>query len=61
MEFLYNKTILELLNDVVMEYCYGCEVDHPSQVQHTCLMWTWVEHLDTYFNLAFEKKSMRTW
>jgi hypothetical protein len=55
MEFLYARTILELLNDVVEENCYGCEVDHPSQVQHTCLMWTQVEHLDTYFNLTFEK------
>jgi hypothetical protein len=56
MEFLYARTIFELLNDVVMEDCYGCEVDLPSQVQHTCLMWTRVEHLDTYFNLTFEKK-----
>jgi hypothetical protein len=55
MEFLYARTILELLNDVVKENCYGCEVDHPSHVQHTCLMWTQVEHLDTYFNLTFEK------
>jgi hypothetical protein len=29
MKFLYARTILELLNDVVKENCYGCEVDHP--------------------------------
>ena len=55
LEFLYARTILELLNDVVKEHCYGCEVDHPSQVEHTCLMWTQIEHLDTYFNLTFDK------
>ena len=55
LDYLYARTILELLNDVVKENCYGCEVDHPSQVEHTCLMWTQVEHLDVYFNLTFEK------
>ena len=55
LDYLYARTILDLLNDVVKENCYGCEVDHPSQVEHTCLMWTQVEHLDVYFNLTFEK------
>ena len=55
MDFLYARTVLELLNDVVKENCYGCEVNHPSQVHHTCLMWTSAEHLDVYFDLAFNK------
>ena len=29
--------------------------ENPSQVEHTCLMWTKIKHLDTYFNLTFEK------
>lgn len=55
LQFLYARVILELLNDVVKENCYGCDVDHPSQAQHTCLMWTKLEHLDIYFDLTFNK------
>ena len=55
LDFLYARTVLELLNDVVKENCYGCEVNHPSQVHHTCLMWTEAEHLETYFDLTFNK------
>ena len=47
--FVYAKTVVELLPIVVMDNCYGCEVDNPSQTQHTCLMGTISEHLDTYF------------
>lgn len=55
LNFLYAKTILELLNEVVVENCYGCEVSHASQVQHICLMWTEAEHLDIYFDQVFNK------
>ena len=55
LDFLYARAILDLLDDVVKENCYGCEVDHPSQMHHTCLMWTKAEHLDAYFDKAFEK------
>ncbi|CAG2241748.1 unnamed protein product [Mytilus edulis] len=37
-----RKTILELSE----KHCYGCGVDHPSQVQHSCLMWTEGEHFE---------------
>lgn len=52
---LYAQTILETLYDVVKENCYGCEVDHPSQVQHTCIMMTRCEHFYMYFDLTFNK------
>lgn len=55
LDFLYARTVLELLNEVVKDNCYGCEIDHPSQTQHTCLMWTTTEHLDTYFEQTFNK------
>jgi len=55
LDFLYARTILDLLNDVVKENCYGCEVDDPSQVHHTCLMWTQIEHLYIYFDLVYDK------
>lgn len=55
LNFLYARSILGVLDDVVKEHCYGCEIDHPSQTQHTCLMWTKAEHFDIYFDKAFEK------
>ena len=30
--------------------CYGCEVDHPSQLQHHCLMYDSEEHTYMYFD-----------
>lgn len=59
MNLLYARAILELLNDIVREYFYGCEVDHPSQAQHTFLMWTNIEHLNTNFDLTFNKIDQR--
>lgn len=53
--FLCARTVLDLLPVVVKENCYGCEVDHPSQTHHTCIMWTEHEHLDAYFETTFEK------
>lgn len=55
LQFLYARTVLEILPKVVTESCYGCDVNHPSQVQHTCLMWSRTEHLDTYFDIAFKR------
>lgn len=49
------KSVLNLLPSVVEDCCYGCEVDHPSQTHHTCLMWTRHEHLDCYFEQVYEK------
>ena len=48
-DFLYAKALQEGLNDVVSKNCYGCEVDHPSQVQHSCLMLDEEQHIDVYF------------
>ena len=55
LDFVYARTILGLLDGEVKENCYGCEVDHPSQVQHTCLMWSKAEQLDAYFDIIFQK------
>ena len=51
---------------MVMDNCYGCEIYQPSQTQHTCLMGTISEHLDTYFEetfnqIKYELKVFRFW
>lgn len=53
LKYLYARMVLDFLTDVVN--CLGCEVNHPSQTQHTCLMWTNMEHLDIYFDVAYKK------
>lgn len=52
---IFATEIVDLLSDIVYEQCYGCSVDHPSQVQHSCIMETPLSHLWMYFDLAVEK------
>ena len=56
--FSYAKRIQDRLPVVAREHCYGCEINHPSQIQHTCLMCTDLEHLELYFDDAYERISM---
>ena len=39
----------EHLGNIVKLMCYGCEVDHPSQNQHSCIMNDRQEHIEMYF------------
>ncbi|CAG2185362.1 unnamed protein product [Mytilus edulis] len=55
LKYLYARMVLDCLPDIVKEHCYGCEVNHLSQIQHTCLMWTKMEHLETYFDIVYKQ------
>ncbi|CAG2217197.1 unnamed protein product [Mytilus edulis] len=55
LKYVYARMVLDCLPDIVKEHCYGCEVNHPSQIQHTCLMWTKMEHLETYFDIVYKQ------
>lgn len=50
-DFVYAKALYEQLGKIVKQECYGCEVDHPSQVQHSCVMHDSDEHVGMYFDL----------
>lgn len=52
---IFAMTIVDLLSEIVTEECYGCSVDHQSQLQHSCIMETPSTHLWVYFDLAVEK------
>ena len=40
-----------LLQRLIPQKCFGCQVDHPSQMQHdVCLMMEPEEQVDTYFH-----------
>jgi hypothetical protein len=44
----------EATNKMTKDNCEGCAIDHPSQVQHSCLMMTPSESIDSYFERALE-------
>ena len=48
-DFIYAKAMHECLPTIIRENCYGCEVDHPSQLQHHCLMYDREESIYMYF------------
>ena len=50
----FAQQVRKGLGELVKKHCYGCEVEHPSQTHHTCLMWTESEHSDAYFEGALD-------
>ena len=50
----FAQQVRKELRELVKKHCYGCEVEHPSQTHHTCLMLTESEHLDAYFEEALD-------
>ncbi len=64
-DFMYARNILSKKRDIVTKMCYGCTVDHPSQVHHTCLMDSDEQHIDTYFEVMLEavneEEVLRQW
>ena len=53
----YAGEIASVINQLVVENCNGCIIDHPSQRQHPCLMMESDERLSMYFDDALSKIS----
>ena len=53
----YAEQIASVINQLVVENCNGCIIDHPSQRQHSCLMMESDERLSMYFDDALLKVS----
>ena len=51
----YTVEIAGNVSKLVSEECYGCEVDHPSQRRHECLMMPGETRMLYYFDKAKEK------
>ena len=47
--FIYARTMHKNIEKVTREQCYGCQIDHPLQTQHPCIMWCEEEKLTNYF------------
>ena len=48
----HAEEIASVINQLVVENCNGCIIDHPSQRQHPCLMMESDERLSMYFDDA---------
>ena len=53
----YAEEIASGINQLVVDNCNGCIIDHPSQRQHSCLMMESDERLSLYFDDALAKVS----
>ena len=51
---VFAKKLREEIVTLAAKHCYGCDVNHPSQAQHTCLIRTESEHLDVYLEEELE-------
>ena len=48
--FLFAKAVQNNIESVSRKLCRGCEVGHPSQIQHSCIMYDTEEKLITHFS-----------
>jgi hypothetical protein len=42
------------LEELAQKHCYGCEIAHPSQTQHSFLMCSEMEHFHMYGDQAYQ-------
>ena len=50
-----TKVIMKKINELVLEKCYGCQTNHPSQKHHECLWLDWEAKIDTYMDSAISQ------
>ncbi len=48
------KDLCAFMNDLNVNNCYGCEISHPSQRQHSCVCADDDEVFLTNFDAAFD-------
>ena len=54
MNAIFSQCIDLRVEELRKEKCYGCEIDHPSQRQHDCIVMTEEEAWETYGIEAIE-------
>ena len=48
-DFMYAKALLSVKDTTIKRSCHGCEIDHPSQRQHDCIMRMDNEDAEEYY------------
>ena len=51
----FSNAIRPILRDIAQQNCYGCQVDHPSQIQHSCVMMSVDEQLNLFYDEALKQ------
>lgn len=44
-----KENVINQLTDSIKIMCNGCIIDHPSQLQHDCIMLEWAERVDANY------------
>ena len=52
--FSLVEVIEEMIEKLKKSTCAGCEIDHPSQTRHTCIMRDAQEHLNMHFDRVYQ-------
>ena len=52
--FTFAEVLEEIVKKLVRRACAGCDVNHPSQNRHFCLMESAGEKLERHFGRAYE-------
>ena len=52
--YSFAEVIEDVIEQKKKESCAGCEIEHPSQRRHDCLMMSDLEHLQRHFEAAFQ-------
>lgn len=66
-DFVYAKALCQVKGTAVRKNCYGCQMNHPSQKQHDCIMITDDDEyqIDFYFEEMLkevnEKDIIQSW
>lgn len=51
----YAQELVICIREVAESKCFGCSMDHPSQVQHdVCIMMPWEERIEECFDEALD-------
>ena len=52
--FSLAEVIEGMIEKLKKATCAGCEIDHPSQTRHTCIMRDDQEHLNMHFDRVYD-------
>ena len=54
-QFVYAKALINVKDIVVKKDCFGCLIDHPSQIQHDCTMSDLMNDDEHAYDFYFEE------
>ena len=59
-ECVIDHVLSKALREMITDKCNGCIIDHPSQMEHNCMMVDWPDAVDNYFSEVRRNVSYKT-